>query len=109
LLTNCSGVENYIAIIVGAMPGCSSYFKSHIAKSKFFSAVSSMFTSVGSRGDKSSKGGSGGSGSGSGAGAGAHYKLDDVSVSDTESQRWLRPSDGQIAVKSMYDVRTEAA
>jgi hypothetical protein len=107
LLTDCSGVENYIAIIVGAMPGCSSYFKSHIAKSKFFSAVSSMFTSVGSRGDKSSKGGSAGSGSGSGAAAGAHYKLDDVS--DTESQRWLRPSSGQIAVKSMYDVRTEAA
>lgn len=97
MLTRRSGVENYIAIIVGALPGCSSFFKSHIAKSKFFSAISSRFTSVGSSSNKSSKGGSS-------MGRGASYKLKDIS--DADSQRSLRPSSGQIAVKQTYAVRT---
>ncbi|KAF2679170.1 hypothetical protein K458DRAFT_422593 [Lentithecium fluviatile CBS 122367] len=94
----CNGVENYIAIIVGALPGCSGYFKSHIKESAFFISISSRFT--GSRGtsNQSSK-------ERSKATKGA-YKLREFS-NDTESQKSLKPGVGEIGVKHSYEVRDD--
>ncbi|KAF2178177.1 hypothetical protein K469DRAFT_731838 [Zopfia rhizophila CBS 207.26] len=75
----CNGVENYIAIIVGAMPGCSAYFKSYIQNSAFFTAISSRLTA--SRGSKSQ--------SSKGVTMKGAFKLKEVSK-DSESQRSLR-------------------
>ncbi|EEQ35369.1 hypothetical protein McanCB56680_004643 [Microsporum canis] len=47
----CNAVENYIAIIVGSIPGCNTYYKSYIMESPLLNRMSSYFT--GSRGPKS--------------------------------------------------------
>lgn len=79
-----SGVENYIAIIVGALPGCSSYFKSHIRNSAFFTAISSRFTTSRSSSNQSSKG----------SPVEAAYQVKELS----------NDSAGQIGVKHSYEV-----
>jgi hypothetical protein len=91
-------VENYIAIIVGALPGCSSYFKSYIKNSAFFTAISSRLSSLRSRTNETSKGSSLQNG----------YKMQAMGV-DSESQRSLKYNAGQIGVKHSYDFHHELA
>lgn len=90
----CNGVENYIAIIVGAMPACSAFFKAHIKDSALFTAITSGWSSMRGSTNKSTKASS--------RAMGPSYKLSDVS--DTESQRALRPMPGQIGVKTTYTI-----
>ncbi|KAI9688928.1 MAG: hypothetical protein M1820_010209 [Bogoriella megaspora] len=92
----CNLVENFVAIIVGALPGCSSYLRPYVAESAMFSRLLSNFSSSFSKLART-----GGSSKGT-------YRLHETSREDTESQRSLHNAVGLRDIKVQTDYQVDS-